>query len=323
MAGAGIGTDGTSFSFSVKENNWLGRGINLISDLSLSTEKVSGSIAIANPNYNFSGNSVNGALNVSSTDRSTNSGYKSDKTGFNLGTVFEQYEDIYFAPEILLTYENIEVDSTASAAVKKMDGNFLNADLAYGIILDKRDQVYEPTEGYKVRFTQRLPLIQDASSILTGIDYAVYHDFSEDIIGSIKFYGKSIHGVDGDVRLTNRLYVPKRRLRGFNTFRTGPKDGSDYVGGNYVTTLGAEAKLPNLLPESYKTDFNVFLDAGNVWSVDYNSSMDDSSKIRSSIGIGASVYTTIGPLSFTIAQAITQASQDETQLFNFRLGTSF
>ena len=27
MAGAGIGTDGTSFQFSVSENNWLGRGI--------------------------------------------------------------------------------------------------------------------------------------------------------------------------------------------------------------------------------------------------------------------------------------------------------
>ena len=35
MAGAGIGTDGTSFSFSVKENNWLGRGIKLKSDLNL------------------------------------------------------------------------------------------------------------------------------------------------------------------------------------------------------------------------------------------------------------------------------------------------
>ena len=32
MAGAGIGTDGTSFQFSVKENNWLGRGIKLESE---------------------------------------------------------------------------------------------------------------------------------------------------------------------------------------------------------------------------------------------------------------------------------------------------
>ena len=29
MAGAGVGTDGTSFQFAVSENNWLGRGIKL------------------------------------------------------------------------------------------------------------------------------------------------------------------------------------------------------------------------------------------------------------------------------------------------------
>ena len=28
-AGAGIGTDGGSFAFNIRENNWLGRGISL------------------------------------------------------------------------------------------------------------------------------------------------------------------------------------------------------------------------------------------------------------------------------------------------------
>ena len=323
MAGAGVGTDGTSFQFAVKENNWLGRGINLNSELNLSTEKVSGRISIINPNYNFTNNAVQGALDVSSTDRSTNSGYKSSRTGLNLGTSFEQYEDIFIAPEILFSYEDIEVDSSANASVKKMDGTFLNTDFAYGIILDKRNQVFQPTEGYRAKFTQRLPLIQDSSAISNGIDYSVYHDFSDDIIGTLKFYGKTIHGVDGDVRLTNRLYIPKNRLRGFDTYQTGPKDGTDYVGGNYVSALGVEAQLPNLLPESYRTDFSVFLDTGNVWSVDYDDSVDDSNKIRSSIGVAANVFTTIGPLSFTLAQSITKHNLDETETFNFRLGTSF
>ena len=323
MAGAGVGTDGTSFQFSVKENNWLGRGINLNSTLNLSVEKVSGRISLVNPNYNFSNNSVHGALDISSTDRTANSGFKSSKTGLNLGTSFEQYEDIFLAPEIILTYEDIEVENTATTSVKKMDGTFLNADFAYGLIFDKRDQVFQPTEGYRAKFTQRLPIIQDASSISNGIDYSAYHDFSDDVIGSLKLFVNSIHGLDGDVRLTNRLYIPRKRLRGFDTFRTGPKDGQDYIGGNYVTALGVEAQLPNLLPESYRTDFSVFLDSGNVWEVDYSDSIDDSNKIRSSFGVGANVFTTIGPLSFTLAQSITKHKQDETETFNFRLGTSF
>ena len=143
------------------------------------------------------------------------------------------------------------------------------------------------------------------------------------IIGSIKLGLKSMHGIDDDVRITNRLFIPSKKLRGFDTSKVGPKDGTDYIGGNYVSTASAEAQLPNLLPESYRTDFSVFMDTGNVWEVDYSDSIDDTNKIRSSVGVSANVYTTIGPLSFTVAQHITKATNDETETFNFRLGTSF
>ena len=103
----------------------------------------------------------------------------------------------------------------------------------------------------------------------------------------------------------------------------GPKDGEDWIGGNYITALSAEAQLPNLLPESYRTDFSLFLDTGNVWAVDYSDSIDETNTIRSSVGIAANVYTPIGPLSFIIAQSLSKSNQDQTETFNFRLGTSF
>tara|TARA_B100000029_G_scaffold494254_1_gene557739 strand:- start:1807 stop:4062 length:2256 start_codon:yes stop_codon:yes gene_type:complete len=323
MAGAGVGTDGTSFQMAVSENNWLGRGINLVSAFNISQEKISGNISVTNPNYNFTGNAVSAALDVSSTDRSTNTGYKSSETGFLLGTSFEQYENIFISPKILVSHEEVEADSSASTSIKSMEGTYFNTDFEYGITLDKRNQTFKPTEGYRTKFSQVLPIIQDSSSLLNGLEISGYHDFSEDVIGSLKFYGRSIHGIDEDVRLTNRLYIPRNRLRGFNTYRVGPKDGTDFVGGNYLTSLGAEAQLPNLLPEQYRTDVSVFLDTANIWGVDYNSSLDETNKIRSSVGIGANVFTTIGPLSFTLAQSITKASTDETETFNFRLGTSF
>ena len=77
------------------------------------------------------------------------------------------------------------------------------------------------------------------------------------------------------------------------------------------------------LPESYKTDVALFLDTGNVWGVDYSDGVDDSSKIRSSIGIAANVFTPIGPLSWTLSQALTKANTDVTETFNFNIGTSF
>ena len=125
------------------------------------------------------------------------------------------------------------------------------------------------------------------------------------------------------MRLTNRLFLPSKRLRGFVRGKVGPKDGEDWVGGNYTSALTAEAQLPNLLPESYRTDFNVFIDTGNVWSVDYSDTLDDTNTIRSSVGVGASVWTPVGPLSWTFAQSVSKASSDTTETFNFRLGTSF
>tara|TARA_Y100000590_G_scaffold268337_1_gene301406 strand:- start:2404 stop:4647 length:2244 start_codon:yes stop_codon:yes gene_type:complete len=323
MAGAGIGTDGTSFQFAVKENNWLGRGINLQSALNVSEEKISGNIRVVNPNYNFSNNEVSAGLDVSSTDRSTNSGFKSSRTGFDLGTSFEQYENVYFSPNISITHEKIDVDNSATSRVKAMDGQFFNMDLGYGISLDKRNQFFRPTDGYITRFRQSLPIIQDSSSIMNNFIFNKYHQFSEDLIGSLKIYGKTINGIDDDVRLTNRLYIPRKRLRGFNTWKVGPKDGDDYIGGNYTGAVSAEAQLPNLLPESYRTDFSLFLDTANVWHVDYHDDVDGSNKIRSAIGLSANVFTTIGPLSFTIAQDLSKANTDETESFNFNLGTSF
>ena len=323
-AGAGIGTDGTSFMFAISENNWLGRGVRLRTSLNTSKESLSGGIAITNPNYNYSGNTVFTSFDLSSTDRTDSSGYESTKTGFELGTEFEQYEDVYLSTTISILQEDIDVQSDSSEQVKKMDGGYFNTDFTYGITFDRRNQSYRPTSGYKTSWTQRLPIIMDSSSILNGIDVSSYYGYSENVIGVLKFHARSIHGLDeDDVRLTSRLFIPPSRLRGFNARRVGPKDAEDWVGGNYTAALGFELQLPNLLPESYKTDFSAFIDTANVWAVDYNTALDDTNKIRSSIGVSANVFTTVGPLSFTLAKALTQAINDETRAFEFRLGTSF
>ena len=323
MAGAGVGTEGTSFMFSVRENNWLGKGVYLTSALSISEERVSGNIAVTDPNYNFSGNSVSTSLNVSATDRTAATGFKSSKTGFSLGTSFEQYENIYISPALGIDYEDIEAESTASDNIKKMDGTYITSDFTYGITLDKRNQSFQPTEGYSTSFFQSLPLIQDSSSIINTFNANTWHEISENVIGSLKFQAKTVHGIDDNVRLTNRLFVSGRKLRGFVRGKVGPKDGADWIGGNYVTGLSVEAQLPNLLPESYKTDFSLYLDTANIWGVDYSDSLDDSNKIRSSVGVAANVFTAIGPLSWTLSQSLTKASSDVTETFNFNIGTSF
>ena len=119
------------------------------------------------------------------------------------------------------------------------------------------------------------------------------------------------------------MYVPSRRLRGFEFAKIGPMDKNDYIGGNYATAVTLSSSVPQILSNFESTDISVFLDAANVWGVDYDSSINDSSKIRSSLGTSIDIATPIGPLSFTFTQPITKKHTDKTESFRFQIGTSF
>ena len=160
--------------------------------------------------------------------------------------------------------------------------------------------------------------------MLNGYEIEKYIDFDNDLITKFAFYGRAINSLTGeDVRISERLNLPSKRLKGFVARSIGPVDDNDYVGGNYATALNFSSTLPMLLPSVEQADFKFFVDAANVWGVDYSSTIDDSNKIRSSTGISIDWFTPIGPLNFTLAQPITKASTDKTETFQFNLGTTF
>ena len=111
-------------------------------------------------------------------------------------------------------------------------------------------------------------------------------------------------------------------MRGFEHGKIGPVDGGDYIGGNYGSVVNLVTSFPNLFPELQDIDFNIFVDAANVWGVDYDSGLDKS-KVRSSTGIGVDWFTPIGPLSFSLATPLSKADTDKTETFRFNIGTTF
>ena len=322
MAGAGVGTDGTAISFAIKENNYLGKGLGVDATINLSEDSVRGGISISDPNFKYSGNLVYGGLTSTQTDN-TDSGYENIVTNFNLGTRFEQYEDVYFTPGLDLSFDDLKVDSSASSNLKKQAGDFTELIFSYGIDRDKRDRSFMPSSGSIISFRQGVPIFADQAALFNRLSYSQYHGFNDNVIGAVKFYGATITALDEDVRLSKRLRMPAKRLRGFSSKQIGPVDQGDYVGGNYVAALNFEAQLPNLLPESTNTDVAAFLDFGNLWSVDYDSSAGSSSKVRSSVGLTTQMWTPIGPVNFVLAQALSKADSDQTQSFKFQIGTSF
>ena len=144
------------------------------------------------------------------------------------------------------------------------------------------------------------------------------------MITSISIYAKSVNSLTGDnVRISERLYMPTSKLRGFQRGKVGPVDSNDYIGGNYVSAVNIAATLPNVVPNWQNADFSIFLDAGNIWGVDYSSTVNDTNKLRSSAGLALDWYTPVGPLSFSYTGVISKASTDKTEAFRFNLGTTF
>ena len=140
---------------------------------------------------------------------------------------------------------------------------------------------------------------------------------------SLNFLAKTINSLTGeDVRVSKRIFIPSRKLRGFEFGKIGPIDGGDHIGGNYAAALNFNTTLPQLFPNLQDIDFSLFFDAANVWGVDYDNSLDNN-KVRSSTGLSVDWFTPIGPLSFSFAKPITKASSDSTETFRFDIGTSF
>ena len=322
-AGAGIGTNGGSVAFNITENNWLGKGVNTSFNVDLSAETFSGGLSVTNPNYNFSGNSLTYFLQNTSNDKK-DSGFENNIITTGVGTSFEQYQNIYLAPNLTFSHDVLKVQSTASDSLKKQKGEFTDLSFDYRITLDNRDKVYAPTDGYISSFSQAVPIYADSPYIKNSYALSKYKAFSSNAIGTFKIFATAINGLnDEDVRLSKRVGLSSKQMRGFEPGKIGPKDGKDYVGGNYAASTNFELNLPNLLPESTKTDVGVFLDFGNVWQVDYNKTLDGSNKIRSSTGINTSWSSPVGPVSFVFSKNLAKATTDVTESFNFLLGTTF
>ena len=322
-AGAGVGTNGGSLAFQVKENNWLGEGKNVSFDIELDEESVRGTLDYVDPNYNFLGNSLGYSVSSVTNDK-PDQGYENTLISAGVRTGFEQFKDLYAQLGLTASYDDLKTLDSASASLKKQSGNFSELAANYGFTYDKRNRVFMPTDGRIISFEQTAPLYADKSFIANTFSTSFYKSLSEDVIGAAKFYISAVNGLGSDdVRLSKRKALSSKRLRGFEKGKVGPIDGADHIGGNYSAAINFEASLPKILPESTNTDINLFLDFGNVWGVDYDSSIDESNKIRSSTGIAASWLSPLGPMTFIFSTNISKASTDVTEGFNFNLGTTF
>ena len=322
-ATAGAGTSGGSFGFGVKENNFLGNGIGLDTNFELTSETFKGKFSVTNPNFNNTDKTLYISAESSENDNYQNFGYKTNKTGLIIGTNFEYLNDFYLGLSNSNFYEVIRTNSTASAQQQAQEGNYWDSFIKLDFNYDKRNQKFQTNSGFRSFYSLDLPILSDTNTLKNYYNYDHYFDFFENNFSSISFYFQTANSLNNkDIKLSERINIPSSRLRGFERGRVGPKDGDDFIGGNYAYSINFASNVPFLFEESQKLDFLIFADAADIWGVDYDSSIKGNG-IRSSIGVALDWMSPLGPMNFSLAYPITKVTGDKTESFRFNLGTTF
>ncbi len=251
-------------------------------------------------------------------------GYKSNKTGIDIGTNFEYLDDFRLGVGTSNFYEVIKTDSTASQSQQNQKGNYWDSFLNFDFNYDKRNQKFQTSSGFKSYYSLGLPIISEKNTLKNFYNYSHYFDLFDQNISSFSLMLRAANSITNDnIKLSERINIPSRKLRGFEAGRVGPKDGEDFIGGNYAAAMNFSSTLPQLFEESQNVDFLFFIDAANLWGVDYDNTLDDDGTIRSSTGIALDWFTPVGPLNFSLSLPITKKDSDKTETFRFQLGTTF
>ncbi|GAA5315398.1 MAG: outer membrane protein assembly factor BamA [Candidatus Pelagadaptatus aseana] len=128
--------------------------------------------------------------------------------------------------------------------------------------------------------------------------------------------------IDGDDKI---VYVSD----GTNLLTNTVGDTDDPFGGNVLIEGSAEVLFPMpFIKDQRSLQSAFFIDAGNVFDSDcgeeqLNCFDVDLGKLSVSAGVGVTWITGFGPLTFSVAKAIKENDFDETEFFQFSLGSAF
>ena len=78
------------------------------------------------------------------------------------------YKKTTFSPSISTYLETLKTSSIASNAKKNQKGNYFESNFNYGLTLNRLNQNFQPSSGYKTTFAQILPIYADDMSVVNN-----------------------------------------------------------------------------------------------------------------------------------------------------------
>ncbi len=224
------------------------------------------------------------------------------------------YLRAYYKPQNLEVYR---VASDASEEIMDEEGNYLEHVLGLSYVLDTRDNVYLPRQGYKISIGGDVAFgdIETYGFQASGIQY---FSLPFDTILSLEGSFRTIDNYGGDgVPIVEREFLGgANNLRGFDFREVGPVDENDEpLGGRTAAYVTAEYSVPVM----NKVRFAVFADAGSVSAAAWD--VDD---INADVGIGLRLFLPLGQVRLDYGIPVASEDyNDSSGKFNFTMGTRF
>ncbi len=342
--GAGYSdSSGAVLSFSLNQENFLGSGNRISFTFRNNDSDTSYAIGFLDPYYKLSGISRSWHASYRSVDYEQREitnllSSKSDELRLRLNygipisenDVFGiggQIEDISITLSEGSNQTNDVNRREIINCIEKNDGEFTNFRLNGNINYDTRDRATFTTEGTRISVSTELytPL-GDSNYFKTDYSHRHYFPLDEE-----KDFVLSAHGNISYARAYNSSCIPffdkyyaggARTIRGYANNSLGPlDDDGDSVGGNFRVIGNFDLYFPtDFLYDKRRFRTSIFADLGNAFR---NAEEFETSELRGAFGLQVQWLTGIGGITFNFASHLNDQSEDDTESFQFELGTNF
>ena len=323
--GAGYGsTSGSTLTAGLTENNFLGKGQKVKVTSSFASTQTLYDISITEPYYRNKELLVKSDL-YSRFNDPANVKYETETLGVGLALGFPISSSNRITIQYSLLTTKTKADADATNYENLLSGTNTVSIIGYNLSLDKRNSPYKPTNGSIFTIEQNLAGVGGTSNYLQNkITYKKYKSLSKRFTGAFKSEFGTINGYSGKYAPVDSMYnIGGKNLRGFKSGKVGPQLSASYTGGNYYYVLTTETNF-DLPIDEYDISSSLFLDVGSVWGLDDRyGAIDDSHKLRSSVGVNLNWDSAIGPINFIYAEPFMSEPNDNTDKFSFDIGYNF
>ncbi len=331
LVGAGYSNaEKLTFTASVKQENAFGSGNYL--GIELNTSKYARTAVISTVDPYFTVDGISRAVDVFyRTSRPINSlgdayNLKTPGAAVRFGVPFSEYDTVFLG----LGVERTEIGTSQGIPLSYLNYRVLYGDkttsfpLTVGWARDARDSVLAPTAGRYQRLNFEWTVAGDVRYLRTNAQYQEYWQLPFRMSVGINAelgWGQGLGGKPFPV-FKNFYGGGLGTVRAFEQGSLGVVDPTGaYIGGAKRINVNTELYFPVPGTGSDKSlRIFAFGDTGNVWREGEKVSTET---LRSSVGLGLSWISPVGPLKLSWGKPLRVQRNDRIQRFQFQIGTAF